>query len=111
MLFHVLSLALATAWIPIFMRFLHAWKARKNPVSLAICATISFLIYRTIVPVLVELNLGTWAVADDLTMLFNGFVLLNFYVSFHWSAQRFPDARRRSGSTTAPSNVPKDLRE
>lgn len=111
MLYHVLSLALAAAWVPIFVRFLRAWKARKNPVSLAICATISFLIYRTIVPVLVELNLGTWPVAEDLTLLFNGFALMNFYVSFHWSSQRFPDARRRSGSTSAPVNVPKDLKD
>lgn len=108
MLYHVLSLGLTVAWLPIFVRFRRAWKTRKNPVSLAICAMISFLMYRTLVPVLVELNLGAWPVADDLTMLFNAFVLLNFYLSFHWSAQRFPDARRGTGEQP-PIKPPKDL--
>jgi hypothetical protein len=45
-----------------------------------------------------------------LTTLFNGFVVVNFYLSFHWSNQRFPNARRGSYSVP-PTNVSKDARD
>jgi len=110
MLYVIASLALAVAWIPLFLRFLRGWKNRKNPVSLAICATISFLIYVNVMTATVALKLGDWQTVRILNLFFDGLVVVNFYVSFHWSNQRFPDARR-SNYSVPPTNVSKDSQD
>ena len=105
----IISLVLAVAWIPLIGRFLRGWRNRKNPVSMAICAMISFLIYVNVITALTLMGLGTWETTQSLSILFNAFVIINFYMSFHWSNQRFPDARKGSYSVP-PTNVskPKD---
>lgn len=106
----IMSLVLAVAWIPLFARFLRGWRNRRNPVSLAICATISFLVYINVMTATVALGLGDWQTTRILNLLFDGFAVVNFYVSFYWSNQRFPDARRGSYSIP-PTNVSKDSRD
>lgn len=106
----IASLVLAIAWVPLFLRFLRGWRNRKNPVSLAICACISFLIYGNVTTTLLALDAGAWQTVRILSIVFNAFVVVNFYVSFHWSNQRFPDSRRGSYSVP-PMNVSKDARD
>lgn len=110
MLYALAPIVIALAWIPLFVRFLRGWKNRKNPVSLAICAAISFLIYTNVVSMSLALGSSDWKVVRDLDMLFGAFVVVNFYVAFYWSNQRFPDARRGSYSVQ-PTNVSKDSRD
>lgn len=104
MLYAIVTAVLAVAWVPLFFRFLRGWRHRKNPVSLAICAMISYLIYTNVIAAFTTLGMGSWRTERQLTLLFNGLVLINFYLSFRWSEQRFPDARR----ATAASDVSKD---
>lgn len=107
MLYVIAPVVLALAWIPLFLRFLRGWRNRKNPVSLAICAAISFLIYTNVVSMLLALGAGDWQTVRALNLLFGAFVIVNFYIAFNWSNQRFPEARRGSYSVP-PTNVSKD---
>lgn len=106
MAYVIASFALAVAWLPLLARFLRGWRSRRNPVSLAICATISALVYGNVTTALTAMGLGTWDTVRALTIGVNAFVVVNFYLSFHWSRQRFPDARRGSYSIP-PMNVSK----
>lgn len=106
MVYAITSFALAVAWVPLLVRFLRGWRSRRNPVSLAICATISALIYGDVVTALTVMGLGAWDTVRTLTITVNALVVMNFYLSFHWSGQRFPDARRGSYSIP-PRNVSK----
>lgn len=106
MIYVIVPAALALAWVPLLVRFLRGWRSRKNPVSLAICATISALIYGNITTALTAMGQGAWETVRMLTVAVNVFVVVNFYLSFHWSSQRFPDARRGSYSIP-PMNVSK----
>lgn len=106
MAYVVIPVALALAWVPLLIRFLRGWRSRKNPVSLAICATISALIYGNVTTALTAMGQGAWETVRMLTVAVNAFVVVNFYLSFHWSSQRFQDARRGSYSIP-PMNVSK----
>lgn len=106
MVYAIASLALAVAWVPLLVRFLRGWRSRRNPVSLAICATMSALIYGNITTALTAMGQGAWETVRTLTIVVNAFVVVNFYLSFHWSQQYFPDARR-SSYPVPPTNVSK----
>jgi hypothetical protein len=106
MVYVVVPAVLALAWIPLLVRFLRGWRNRRNPVSLAICATISALVYGNITTALTAMGQGAWETVRMLTVAVNVFVVVNFYLSFHWSGHRFPDARRSSYSIP-PMNISK----
>lgn len=106
MTYVIVPIALALSTVPLLIRFLRGWRSRRNPVSLAICAMIAALIYGDITTALLALGQGAWETVRTLTIAVNGFVVVNFYLSFHWSGQRFPDARRGSYSVP-PMNVSK----
>lgn len=109
MLYTVVTVAVICAWIPIFLRFLRAWRARHNPVSLAICATIAFTVYRSTMAVLVDMDLGSWLTARNLSLVFNALIVINFYAAFRWSETHFRDERSRT--TEPPPNASKDLKD
>lgn len=88
-----LSTALAGAWIPVLLKFIRAWRARRNPVSLAICGVILLSIYSNIVVIAVYAFSGNPSWAAIATHVFNGLVCVNFYLSFMWARKRFPDSR------------------
>ena len=89
----VFTALVVMAWLPVLWHFLNAWRARHNPVSLAICLTILLLIY------------GSFTVAEymegvvDAQWFWGGFlgfealVCLNFYVAFWWANRRFKNTR------------------
>lgn len=106
MVYVIIPIILALAWVPLLIRFLRGWQNRKNPVSLAICATISALIYGNITIALTAMGQGAWETVRMLSIAVHVFVVMNFYLSFYWSSQRFPDARRGSYSIP-PMNVSK----
>lgn len=106
MVYVIIPITLALAWIPLLIRFLRGWHNRKNPVSLAICATITALIYNNVNTALTAMGQGAWETVRMLNVAVNVFVVVNFYLSFHWSGQRFLDERRGSYSIP-PMNVSK----
>lgn len=87
----VLSVAL---WSPICVRFFRAWNTRKNPVSLAIFATILLIIWFAVA--------GIWLVTGDVekqlvAILSTGLSTLvagYTHFAFYWSQKKFPEQRR-----------------
>ena len=83
----VTSAILAVAWIPVLIRFFRNWRARANPISLAICFLVTFSIYLCFVPLM-------GAGSDPMTMalvveVVNAATCLFFYVSFGWARRRW----------------------
>jgi hypothetical protein len=97
-----LSIALAIAWLPLAWRFLRGWRNRKNPVSLAICASLCLFAYTNVMFVLIALDGATWEFFNIATHVFNIIVVVNFYVAFKWSEKKFPDARSHPSEYTVP---------
>lgn len=88
-----LSIALAIAWVPILLRFVSSWRARRNPVSLAICGIIVLSVHANVIVMAVYAFNGSPQWAALTVHIFNALVCLNFYLSFMWARKRFPDAR------------------
>ncbi len=89
-----LSVALAAAWVPILLKFIRSWRARRNPVSLAICGAILLSIYSNILAIAVFAFDGNATTAAIATHVFNGMVCVNFYFAFLWASRKFSDDRR-----------------
>jgi hypothetical protein len=92
----IVSAASVILWLPIIFRFYKSWIARRNPVSLAICAAILLIMWTALA--------GIWIVAGSVN---HGMVILvstgmsaavamYAHVAFFWSSRRFPDARKPS---------------
>lgn len=90
----VLLLMVAVGWFPIALRFLRGWQRRRNPVSLAICATVSFVVYANIMAATMVIGPDNRQAAIFLTLIFDIIVLMNFYASFRWARKRFAKTRR-----------------
>jgi hypothetical protein len=95
-------LTLAVVWLPLAWRFLRGWRNRKNPVSLAICAAIGLSVYVNIMMALALTEHTSWEFFIIATRLFDLVVIVNFYVAFHWSKKRFPNARRTPHEYSIP---------
>lgn len=93
-LFTLIAAVLSIGWIPILLKFYRAWNSRRNPVSLAICLVIAYLIYNNIVDLAVYAFSGnpTWSMGA--LNIFNMLVCVNFYVAIRWSNRHFSEARK-----------------
>lgn len=96
----VLLLVVAVGWAPIALRFFRGWQRRRNPVSLAICATVSFVVYANIMAATAVLGLDNGRAAL-LTLIFDVIVLANFYASFRWAREWFANASRGEAPNTS----------
>lgn len=105
----VWAAVLAVAWLPLAHKFNAGWKRRRNPVSLAICATALLLAYSNVIFAFAVMDQTTWKFFAVATHIFEAVVVLNFYVSFYWSEKRFPGERRSDSS--APPNTTSTPRE
>jgi len=86
------AVAAALAWIPVFLRFFRSWRARNNPISLAICALILFVLY---LPVYLAYTFTpSWPMATVFAL--DGLSCLTFYGTFFFASRRFPDTRSRN---------------
>lgn len=90
----VLSCVLGLAWLPLAFRFYRGWKHRKNPVSLAIFAACLLFTYTNFLFALALTDQTTWRFFAIASHVFDGIVVLNFYVSFYWSDKKFESARQ-----------------
>lgn len=93
------SLVLAVLWIPLGVRFLRAWRGRRNPVSLAIFMTTLLLVYNNTLYALAALGHTSWMFFAVARHVFGLVVVVNFYLAFHWSDTRFADMRRHPKTT------------
>lgn len=104
----IVSLAFAVGWVPLALRFSRGWKTRKNPVSLAICLATLLFAYTNVLFALVLMGQTTWLYFAVATHTFDLIVLVNFYISFHWSDKRFANQRREySVPPTNTTNTPR----
>lgn len=93
-LFTLIAAILSIAWIPILLKFYRAWTSRRNPVSLAICLVIAYVVYNNIV------DLAVYAFAGDPTWsmgalnAFNLLICVNFYVAIFWAKKHFGETRK-----------------
>lgn len=77
---------LVAGWIPVVKHFLGMWKARRNPLSLAIVGFSGYAIFT------LAKGLG-YHVPDVSITLMNGAALLNFYIARHRASKKFPESR------------------
>lgn len=94
----ILSVVVSLAWIPVLWFFFKNWRARKNPISLSICAVVLFVIYTNVVLWLCrftksETPFYIMHVAELLTVSF-------FYVCLRWAKWKYqgalgPETRRK----------------
>lgn len=91
----IVALVVALAWLPVLLRFVRSWRARGNPISLAICVLILMAIY---VPSYLTSTLPpSWPVATVVAI--DSIVCATFYATFHYASRKFPDSRTRDPST------------
>mgnify|MGYP001591707496 CR=1 FL=1 len=88
------ALVVALAWIPIMLKFFRAWRQRSNPVSLAICGLIVFVVYSNVVMIATYLTQGNMAAAFASAWGFNTLSCINFYFAFRWADKHFNTARQ-----------------
>jgi hypothetical protein len=83
----------ALLWVPVLIKFWRAWRARRNPISLAIAGLAAFAAWTCALPhwvFSVEVD-RTW-LGWGVTVL-NLAVASNFYVAIHRAKGKFPEAR------------------
>lgn len=100
----VWALLLAVLWIPLAAKFLQAWRTRRNPVSLAICATSLLFTYVNCMFVLAVIGETTWRFYALATRVFELAVVVNFFIAFRWSDVKFAGNRRTD--STPPQTKP-----
>lgn len=81
----------ALGWFPVFRHFWKSWKIRGNPISLAICGLIGFMIYLNCAVYLFIQNDPLWTAI--VVGAVNVIVLLNFYGCLRWAKKVFADER------------------
>lgn len=84
------TVTLALAWLPVFVRFFRSWRARGNPISIAICTLILVTLY---VPVyLAGCIPSSWPLATVIAL--SVIACATFYGTFYYANRRFPDTRK-----------------
>ncbi len=89
------SLISVFLWTPILIKFYRSWSSRRNPVSLAICASITLIMWTSLA--------GMWVVTgkiDPSTLILatagmSGMVAVYVHVAFYLSKVRFNDQRSK----------------
>jgi hypothetical protein len=80
-------------WVPILLRFIRAWRERKNPISLSIVVLILFMMILSLSPFwILHYNIDTkfiMAVNELLSLI----VVTNFYVAFRFAGAKFKSTR------------------
>ena len=84
------AIVVALGWIPVFVRFFRSWRARGNPISIAICVLILFVLYLPIY--LTVTSSVSWPTATVIAL--DAIACVTFYVTFYYANRRFPDTRK-----------------
>lgn len=99
----VLACLLAGAWLPIVRKFQLSWRARKNPVSLAIATTVLLLTYSHVVFILAMMGETTWWFVAVAIHVFETAIVTHFYVALWLANRKFAGGRRTD--TVLPPNT------
>lgn len=86
----VIGVIVALGWLPVFRHFWKAWRSRNNPISLAICGLIGFMVYINLAVHIFIKNDPAWTAV--VVGAVNVAVLINFYACFRWAKKLFPEA-------------------
>lgn len=97
----LLASTLIIMWLPMLLNFLRAWRARHNPVSLAIVGIILTLIHANLVTVVVIASDTSVRTVLGVGLMFNLIACLNCHLAFAWSKRKFPEQR---GAATIPNH-------
>lgn len=81
----------ALGWVPVFRHFWKAWRARSNPISLAICGLVGFMVYINCAVYILIHNDPLWTAA--VVGAVNIAVLANFYLCMSWAHKLFPEIK------------------
>lgn len=92
----IVALVVALAWLPVLLRFIRSWRARGNPISLAICVLVLMALY--VPPYLASTLPRSWPVATVVAIDF--IACSTFYVTIYYASRKFPDTR---GPSTPPN--------
>lgn len=98
----IMAFVLALAWLPLVWKFQTGWRNRRNPVSLAICATLLALAYKNVVFAFALKGEASWRFFGRATLIFDAVAIVNFYVSFYWANKKFPTQRKPSDTSPPP---------
>lgn len=84
------AIIIALAWLPILARFFQSWRARGNPISLAICILIGLAAY---VPCYLAIVIPpSWPIATVTAI--DGITCATFYAAIRSASYKFPDTRK-----------------
>lgn len=92
-LYIIASAVSVVLWTPILVQFLRSWRRRHNPVSLAICAAITLIMWTSVG--------GIWLVTSKIenhifllaTVGMSTLAAVYAHIAFYWSKKRFVDQR------------------
>ncbi len=92
-----ITVVLTIAWVPVLVRFFRNWRARSNPISLAIFFLVAGSVYQSFVPLITGSvdPVGAALVVQAV----NAVTCLFFHISFSWARKRWTD---RSTDRTNP---------
>lgn len=95
-LYYILSATSSALWVPILVKFYRSWSNRHNPVSLAICALITLIIWMAIA--------GIWILSGNIShelivtcsAALSSSVAIVFHIAFYWSEHKFAGSRQQA---------------
>lgn len=94
----LMFLAVSLLWIPVLLFFFRNWRERKNPISLAICSVLFFVIYSD---ALVWAGLlGQTKIPLYIMQATEVATIAFFYLAIRWAEKKFetrPDPRHPKG--------------
>lgn len=96
-----MALVVALAWLPVLLRFVRSWRARGNPISLAICVLVLMALY--VPPYLANTLPQSWPVATVVAI--DVITCATFYATIYYASRKFPDTRTRGAPSTPPLNT------
>jgi hypothetical protein len=88
-----LAIVTVAVWIPALLKFFRTWKARKNPISLAICTAILLIMWEAVGHIWEITGAVTSAAGMLAFTCLSIAVGIYFNLSFLWAKKRFPDVR------------------
>lgn len=91
----VMYAVLVAAWVPHIYSFYKSWQARKNPISLAICLTVTFVAFTNLYLFLAIYDTKTPEAVQAVAYGFaSAAVVIYFYVARRCAARTFNDDRK-----------------
>jgi hypothetical protein len=99
----VLGIIVAIGWLPVFWHFWKSWKVRNNPISLAICGLVGFMMYINVAVYIFIQNDPRWTLS--VVGGVNVVVLLNFYACLRWAHKLFPEIKVNERLTNEDSRA------